>query len=303
MRLMEKTFEDYIILLLSIVGSLASIWAFGVYFLPNLNYQGEIGVAFLGFLCLIFLFTNYYIVSRYRRTVRYATIFDDINTGFAHIHKSERNENTTVNDIIGELSDLCDSIHNAFSKVYNTEIGVCIKFIVIENNRAKAQTLVRDEYSKKNQRRTGNNDKTKHWIDANSDFEFIYTNIENDNEDTSYYYEGHLPICKDYKNTRLHQGWQPRKPFGLFENVLRRRNWPLKYRSTLVVPIVPLMADEQKQEILRGFLCIDSSEEGIFNRTIDVCVLKGISDGLYSQIDKLYKLTQNDGSKESENQS
>ena len=30
------------------------------------------------------------------------------------------------------------------------------------------------------------------------------------------------------------------------------------------------MADEQKQEILRGFLCIDSSEEGIFNRTIDI---------------------------------
>lgn len=30
MKLMKKTFGDYIILLLSIVGSLASIWAFGV---------------------------------------------------------------------------------------------------------------------------------------------------------------------------------------------------------------------------------------------------------------------------------
>lgn len=140
----------------------------------------------------------------------------------------------------------------------------------------------------------GENDKTKHWIDANSDFEFIYTNFDNDNEDTSYYHEPHLPICKDYKNTRLKQGWQPKKPITFLENIMRRRSWPLKYRSTLVVPIVPLMADEQKQEMLRGFLCVDSPKEGIFNKTIDVCILKGISDGLYSQIDKLYCLMKQD---------
>lgn len=71
---------------------------------------------------------------------------------------------------------------------------------------------------------------------------------------------------------------------------MRRKNWPLKYRSTLVVPIVPLMADEQSQDMLRGFLCIDSQKENIFNETVDVSILKGISDGLYSQIDKLYNL-------------
>lgn len=53
-------------------------------------------------------------------------------------------------------------------------------------------------------------------------------------------------------------------------------------------------ADEQKQEMLRGFLCVDSPKEGIFNKTIDVCILKGISDGLYSQIDKLYCLMKQD---------
>lgn len=291
---MKKTIGDYISLILSVVGSLASIWAFGEYFLPFLNSQGEIGVAFLGVLCMLFLATNYYLVSNYRRKVRYAEVFDDINTGFAHIHKSERNEQATVEDIIKDLSDLCNSIHEAFTKIYSTHIGVCIKFISIDNNRARALTLVRDEYSKKNQRCTGKNDKTKHWIDANSDFEFIYTNFDNDNEDTSYYHEPHLPICKDYKNTRLKQGWQPKKPITFLENIMRRRSWPLKYRSTLVVPIVPLMADEQKQEMLRGFLCVDSPKEGIFNKTIDVCILKGISDGLYSQIDKLYCLMKQD---------
>ena len=46
--------------------------------------------------------------------------------------------------------------------------------------------------------------------------------------------------------------------------------------------------------MLRGFLCVDSQKEGIFNKTIDVCILKGISDGLYSQIDKLYCLMKQD---------
>lgn len=50
------------------------------------------------------------------------------------------------------------------------------------------------------------------------------------------------------------------------------------------------MADEQSQDMLRGFLCIDSQKENIFNETVDVSILKGISDGLYSQIDKLYNL-------------
>lgn len=287
---MKKTIGDYLVLMLSIIGSLASIWAFGEYFLPNLNCQGEIGVSFLGVLSLVFLGTNYYLVSHYRRNVRYIDVFDDINTGFAHIHRVERQENAQAADIIQNLSDLCNSIHEAFTQVYGTKIGVCIKFISIENNRAKALTLVRDEYSKKNQRRTGTNDSTQHWIDANSDFEFIYTNIDNDNEDTSFYHEGHLPICKDYKNTRLRPGWQSKNPIPFLENYMRRKNWPLKYRSTLVVPIVPLMADEQSQDMLRGFLCIDRQKENIFNETVDVSILKGISDGLYSQIDKLYNL-------------
>lgn len=38
------------------------------------------------------------------------------------------------------------------------------------------------------------------------------------------------------------------------------------------------------------FYVIDSQKENIFNETVDVSILKGISDGLYSQIDKLYNL-------------
>lgn len=93
----------------------------------------------------------------------------------------------------------------------------------------------------------------------------------------------------------MQTNWLPKKPLSILENVMRRKFWPLKYRSTLVVPIVPLLADEQSQDKIRGFLCIDSPREGRFNKTVDVDILRGVSDGLFNQIDKLYQLvtTQN----------
>lgn len=52
--IMTKTFGDYIVLIISIFGSLASIVAFGIYFAPHLNEQGFWGVIFLGLISLFF---------------------------------------------------------------------------------------------------------------------------------------------------------------------------------------------------------------------------------------------------------
>ena len=201
-------------------------------------------------------------------------------------------QNPQVEKIIQNLSNLCDSLAEAFMDIYGEHIGVCIKFIVDDNKRPLVQTLVRDRYSKTCQRKTGSSDTTKHWLDGNSDFDFIYSNFNNDNVDTSYYYEPNLPTCKDYKNTRLKSSWMPKRNLLFFENIVRRKMWPLKYRSTLVVPIVPLQADEQSQDKIRGFLCIDSPKEGYFKGTTDIHILKGVSDGLYNQIDLLQQLMQ-----------
>ena len=43
---MTKTFGDYVVLLISLIGGFASILAFGIYFAPLLNNQGWIGVFF-----------------------------------------------------------------------------------------------------------------------------------------------------------------------------------------------------------------------------------------------------------------
>jgi len=295
---MVKSIGDDVVLLLTIFGSLASIIAFGIYFLPQLNDQGSIGVLFLGIISLYLLGYNHYLISKYRKRSRYAEVFDDLNVGFSQLHNIDRNEDQTIELIIQKLSIMCDHVGSAFSRINGTKIGVCIKFLSTENNRLIVQTLVRDQKSILNDRKTGTNDKTKHYLDLNSDFNFIYKNFDDDNIDTTFYFENKLPICKDYNNTRINSNWLPKSKINFFENWLRRKHWPLKYRSTIVVPIVPLIADEQNQKSIRGFLCIDSPKEKSFFPDYDTHILKGICDGLYNKLDKLDGLlkNQNNGS-------
>lgn len=292
---MKKTLGDYVVLIISIIGSLASIIAFGVYFSPFLNNQGLVGVIFLGIISLLFIGYTFYLISKYRKRVRYGDVFQEVNVGFTELHSIDRHPAPTIELIIQKLSFLCDNLSNAFTTVNGNKIGVCIKFIEFKGNRPLVTTLVRDRHSKSKNRKTGTADRTDHFIELNSDFQFIWDNFDNENIETSFYHEKHLPICKDYKNSRLGSNWRSKNPFGIFENFIRRKNWPLPYRSTLVVPIIPLLADEQEQKRIRGFLCIDSQREGMFNPQIDVDILKGISDGLYNKIDKLNILIKENG--------
>lgn len=285
-----RTIWDYFIMLLGTLGSLASIITLSVFF-NQLSTEGWIAVLFMGVICLYFVIYNFWLLTRYRKKTRYADAYGDINIGFSHLHRLRRIENITIDQILPELEKLCDEVSHAFSRVYSGKIGVCIKFIVNDNGRPRCETLVRDSYSNAQSRKSGTQDTTKHWIDANSDFEFIYSNFDNDNVDTSYYLEHHLPTCRDYKNTRLKVGWKP-KSFALWpEKYARKWNWPLPYKSTLIVPIVPLIANDQSQEAIRGFLCADSPKEGDFNKYYDVDIMKGVADGIYNQIDLIHQLT------------
>ncbi len=80
-----------------------------------------------------------------------------------------------------------------------------------------------------------------------------------------------------------------------FESFRRIFRWPLHYKSTIVVPIVPLTADEQDTDALRGFLCIDSPSNMIFQHKYDVEILRGVSEGLYRKIDMLLEGNINEG--------
>lgn len=284
-----RTLWDYIIMLIGTIGGFASIVTLLTLF-NELTTEGWIAVLFMGVISIYFIIYNCWLISIYRKKSKYADMYSEINIGFSHLHQLRRIQDIEIKQITKELTTLCNCVSNAFVRLYGSNIGVCIKFIVNDKGRPRCETLTRDELSQTISRKTGENDKIPHWIDGNSDFEFIYSNLEDDSVDTSFYLEKHLPNCMDYKNTRLKQGWVPKTHWFYPQKLARKRNWPLRYKSTLVVPIVPLMANSQSQEAIRGFLCVDSSHEGIFNKDYDVDIMKGIADGIYNQIDLIYRL-------------
>lgn len=289
---MRKTFSDYIVILIGTIGSFFSISAYISNMSPYLNNQGLIGIAFIGFFAMFFLGYSIYLIYKHRKLVIYPKIFEDINIGFSELHKINKSK-TTTEHIITKLEFLCDNLSTVFTKINGHDIGVCIKFLTVKKERLLVETLVRDRKSKNNGRKTGSSDKTKHYLDANTDFDFINSNFDDDSIDTSHYYGRKLPTSNYYKNTRLNKNWfkenklTSKIPF--LENIMRRNSWPLKYRSTIVVPIVPILANEQKKESIRGFLCIDSPKENTFNKQIDIHIdiLKGVCDRIYSKMDKL----------------
>lgn len=288
-------------MIISTIGGLASIVAILTLF-PNLRTEGWIAVLFLGLISIFFICYNCWLVSIYRKKSKYADMYSEINIGFSHLHQLRRIDDSKpdeekVNLIKVGLTNLCDRVSNAFVRIYGSNIGVCIKIIVNDNDRPRCETLIRDNLSQTKGRKTGE-EETKHWIDGNSDFEFIYKNFEDDNVDTSFYHQQHLPNCMDYKNTRLQSNWVPKTHWFYPMKFARKRNWPLNYKSTLVVPIVPLIANSQSQSAIRGFLCVDSPHEGIFNKKYDVDIMKGLADGIYNQIDIVYNIISKKNSNE-----
>ena len=98
---MKKAISDYIVLIVSIIGSFASIIAFGAYFSPLLDNQGIVGVLFLGFIALFFMGYNFYLISKYRKKTQYAEILQDINIIFSNLHNLDS-----------------DGIYNQIDKIY-----------------------------------------------------------------------------------------------------------------------------------------------------------------------------------------
>lgn len=289
---MKKTFGDYIVIIFSIIGTYASIFAFSDKFFPRLNDQGVVAVIFLGFLAVFFLGYTIYLIARYRKRIRYSEVFEDINLSFSQIHSLDRNTSTKDDElklILQSLSQLCDSLSDCFSRINGHQISVCIKFLESQGEHPLVNTLARDKKSKAKGRKTGSSDNTKHWLKENSDFKFIYSNYDNDNIDTSYYYKTYLPNRGDYTNTRLDDNWPPRK-IVLLDKLIRQKQWTLKYRCTMVVPIIPLNADEQAKKSLRGFICLDSPHNKAFYKEADIEILRGISDGVYKKIDRILEL-------------
>lgn len=270
-------------MLLSVAGSIASI----IGICNDMDVEFVVAIVVLGCLLLVSMIHDWHSTYRCRIESCYRDVFEEINS--ANSHQIKDNEIKNIQYATDLLSTYCESISTIFTKVKGHRIGVCVKLLVDEGGSAILISQARDKYSKSHNRKTGSSDETKHSLELNSDFSFIYNNTDSDLNNSSFFHSSDLANESDYRNSRLKDWTCPKMPF-LPKSFVRRKKWPLPYRSTIVVPIWRLDSDYHKKENLRGFLCIDSPKTNTFNESADVEILRGFSDKIAPIIDKLNKL-------------
>ena len=282
-----KFFFDYVVLILSILGSIASIISlcFGK------DIEATVSIIVLGILVLVTIIHDWLYAYKLRRKEMYANLYAELNTANSQIRNIEITDPQIGTNC---LMTYCESVSTIFSLLKGHRIGACVK-LLSEDTSSKAIliTQARDSYSQAHNRKTGTADKTEHTMEANSDFSFIYNNLESDLEDTSFFHSANLIKESDYRNSRLNN-WQVKKIPLVPKCIIRNFTWPLPYKSTIVVPILPLNSNSQAQINLRGFLCIDSKKTNTFNIPVDKDILRGMAAELCPIIDKLIKLMNNE---------
>lgn len=294
---MNKSFFDYLSLIITCLGT--SFGIIGVYFAVNTNIPisellNNITILLI-ILTVLFLLLFAIFLNRFMIHKRYTNGYHVISEAFSISHKLRDSEE--INDLpksIERLQDFCTKISQAYTKFTNTQTSVCIKLFCIEevSSNIYIKTLCRDNRSKENPKRIQpENDKCTHYLSENTDFKNILENAEKNGEEYKYYISNALPFEDFYRNTRLDMNnYPPKCSIPIIKEIKRYFSWPLPYKSTITVPIIPLTDEIIEKNKIIGYLCIDSNNIGAFKSKYDVKIFRGIADGLYPTIKKLTEI-------------
>lgn len=252
-------------------------------------------ILFIGIAMIFFMISSVYFVLTYRRTIGYAPAMKHMGLGFSKIHDLNRQPRKTTPaaqgaEITRTLKELCDHFAQALTMINYHPVAVCVKFLYAKEGKLIVSTLARDATSASQNRKYGGSDKVEHWVNTrNSGFYLIYERMFKSHVEP-FLFQRFLPWKKGYQNTRLDPSWnEPRIPIVGF--IWRQIRWPLPYRSAITVPIVPLDPNLHDPSAIRGYLCIDSNRNWSFSRRYDVDLIRGMADGIYNQVDELYRLS------------
>lgn len=266
------------------------------------------------FTVLFFAFAIYTLIlhKKKEKYKRYYNSFPKLNEAFDIIHSitnPDIDDNNYDDDLL-LLQKFCVLIKEVFESLGNGKVRVCIKILVIDNQKNKyyLQPLVRDELEEMNNDIEKIKAKKFTWLSENTCFTdiFIEEKMEIQND---FYFNNNIPSTKQYINTRIVElkrknKYPPKFKISwlsidshLIGNYLSILFWKF-YRSTIVTPVFPLKTDDygtksigssrfdekRKSNLhLEGFLCIDSMKHKRFNKR-DIDILRGLSAGIYNAL-------------------
>lgn len=286
---MFRHLKDSLISLIGVFTAFLAIKAYISNLLPKLSNESILAVAVVAVFGFYYFALDMYRGARWMRKTKYSTCLAAINDGFSEIHKLIRTKDITRDQIRLACQKLCDKTAKAFTVITSTNCFATIKVYSQKTKvaRLKTVTLCRDQHQTK-RRKYSDSKKIDHWIDENTDFSKIFNNIGA--QEGEYFICNRIPFRSDYRNTSFKSYREPySSDLPFIGSLIRYLRWPLPYKSTLVVPICPGIAEERIEDNLLGFLCVDSKSQNAFRIDHDVDLLSGIADGLYNIIDQYYK--------------
>lgn len=294
---MIKSLANLVLVFLGGLASLIAIIAFWNDYFKKTGNEGQIAVAFLGGLAVYFLVVSVYYQIVWGRKVRYAEVLPHINFGFSYVHDELRNAPPDLDKIAMACERVCTQVTHAFSVIAAAPCSASIKVLAQQESqnqetRLKVLTLARDQQSSSSRNYGVHLD---HWIEMNTDFKFLLERISSPRG--RYFFSNRLPYLSNYQNTSIElYGGEP-KPVHIWGwyHLVRYWQWPLPYKSTIVVPICPAISSKRTQANLIGYLCLDCSRMGAFKKHYDIELMEGVADGLYNLVSQYVKLVEGGG--------
>jgi hypothetical protein len=274
-KYMLRFIAGFIISTLGLVSAVIAVYEYVLKELNLLNQDATAGVIFLGALSFLLYSQLVYVRLKSDRQIRYGQTLSMINDGFSLIHELEGVDGELGADkFMPAFTSLCEKLAHVFSMITATACRVTIKTVVFDepSGRPEVKTFCRSNKS------NFTSDKSRHWIDKNTDFSDIFEKIGDIRG--GFFMSNRLPFLFDYQNTSFEICGKPSS-----NPLLRLWKWPLPYKSTIVVPICP--ETNPTTENLVGFLCVDSKAIGAFKKEYDVDLLMGVASGLYNLMSRL----------------
>ncbi len=228
------------------------------------------------------------------KKTRYADALSSINGGLEVLNAVNRLHGpiereldpNSKQQVLTHFEGLCDSFADAFKLITSSECAVSIKIlekIRDENNESQlvVRTLCRSRNSS-GRRNKDNYAKTKnihHTLNSNTAYRDALGSPH------GYYFNNYLPFDYEYNSTNFDV--ENKRPHRT-NPILRWHNWPLSYKSGIVTSIMPAdgigIHDLPQSSI--GFLCVDSTQMGVFHRKYDLNILQGASKAIFNSLER-----------------
>ncbi|MEZ4788406.1 MAG: hypothetical protein R2811_00120 [Flavobacteriales bacterium] len=212
-----------------------------------------------------------------------------LKDSFSSINRLRRLGLNADSDLAPVMALCCNELKKLFEKRFPSfSYSVCIKVLGKDVDltkvtaHAEVLTLCRDEESYK---KRSTQAVIVHNIFENTCFDYIFHRLGDTAK--SHYLNNDIPADLNYMNTSAKVWGELPDTDDIQE---RRKLWPLPYRSEIVVPITPIIPDEEgtpKQFL--GFMCVDCNAENGFHKKYDAQLLRGVADGLFDLVRHHYK--------------